>query len=397
VEPGAPLPPARAARFARHVTLPGVGAEGQRRIANARILVIGAGGLGAPTIQYLAAAGVGRLTIVDDDVVERTNLQRQVLHREEDLGRPKAESARDAVRRLDAAIDARAIVDRLSPDNALDLFADHDLVLDGTDNFATRYLSNDAAELTGTPLVWGTILRFEGHASVFWPGRGPMLRDVFPDIPDADSMPSCAEGGVFGVLCGSIGSAMATEALKLVCGIGKPLVGRLLRYDALEAAWSELRFAADPDREPVSSLEEVAVACRAAAAPKGARPDDISAAEVAARLAAATDAESFSADADQEARSGLIVVDVREGWEREIASIPGSRHVPLARVLEEGWLAIERELGSLAVDGRDVVVACQAGVRSARAIDALAASAPASASLRNLAGGVDAWRTEVFK
>ena len=257
-----------------------VALEKLRRLAAARVLVIGAGGLGTPAIQYLAAAGVGRLTVIDDDRVERTNLQRQVLHTEADVGRPKAESARDAVALRDPAIEVTTLVERLGPDNALALFRDHDLVLDGSDNFATRYLVNDAAELTGTPVVWGSIHRFAGQVSVFHPGHGPMLRDLFPDIPDADSIESCATGGVFGVLCGAVGSAMAAEALKLICGIGEPLVGRLARYDALSARWGELRFVADPDRPPVTDLADVAAACRAAA-PQG-RADDITAGDLIA-------------------------------------------------------------------------------------------------------------------
>lgn len=375
VEPAAPLAPPRAARFARHLTLPGVGEVGQRRLAAARILVVGAGGLGAPAIQYLAAAGVGRLTVIDDDRVERSNLQRQVLHTEADVGRPKADSARAAVALRDADAEVVALVERLHPENALELLRDHDLVLDGSDNFATRYLVNDAAELTGTPVVWGSIHRFAGQVSVFWPGRGPMLRDLFPDIPDADSIESCATGGVFGVLCGTIGSAMATEAIKLVCGIGDPLIGRLARYDALTARWDELRFTADPDRPAVADLEEVTVACRAAA--PGGRADDISAGEVAARLRQGAD--------------GIAVIDVRSDAERRVAAIDGSHHVPLERILSGGWSAVADVLGEVAVDGRDVVVACQAGLRSARAIDALAASAPAGVPLRNLAGGMDAY------
>lgn len=371
---GPALPPARAARFARHIALPGVGAAGQRRIAAARVLMIGAGGLGAPAIQYLAAAGIGRITVVDDDRVERTNLQRQVLHTEGDLGRPKAESARDAVAARDAALHVVARVDRLGPDNALALFAEHDLVLDGSDNFATRYLCSDAAELTGTPVVWGGILRFAGQLSVFWPGRGPMLRDLFPELPDDEAL-DCATGGVFDALCGVVGSAMAVEALKLVCGIGESLVGRLARYDALTARWDELRFDVDPDRPPVTGLESIADACRAAASVG--RPDDISAGEVAARLRAGTD--------------GLVVVDVRTSQERESASIPGSVHVPLERILAHGWPVLAAELGGAAVDGRDIVLTCQAGICSARAIDALRANAPAGTPLRNLAGGMSAW------
>jgi adenylyltransferase/sulfurtransferase len=369
VEPGPALPARRAARFARHLTLPGIGEEGQRRLAAARVLVIGAGGLGAPILQYLVAAGVGRVSVIDDDRVERSNLQRQVLHGETDLGRPKAESARDAAVRLDPDVEVTAIVERLHPAGAVELFAAHDLVLDGSDNFATRYLVNDAAELSGTPVVWGGIHRFSGQVSVFLPGRGPMLRDLFPDVPDADAIESCAVGGVLGALCGVVGSTMAVEALKLICGVGDPLVGRLARYDALSARWDELRFAADPERPAVSSLDEIAVLC---GAPTG-RADDISAGEVAARLEG----------------SALAVVDVRTHAERAASAIPGSVHVPLPEILQGGWPAVAAALGS--DTGGDVVLVCQAGIRSARAIDALAASAPADAALRNLAGGMDAW------
>lgn len=381
VEPGAPLPPDRAARFARHLTLPGVGELGQRRLARARVLVIGAGGLGAPTIQYLAAGGVGRITVIDDDLVERTNLQRQVLHTEVDIGRPKAESARDAVLARDAHIEVDAVVERLSPDNVLALFDAHDLVIDGSDNFATRYLVGDAAELTGTPVVWGSIHQFAGQVSVFWPRRGPMLRDVFPDVPDEDSIDSCAVGGVFGVLCGVVGSAMAVEALKLICGIGDPLIGRLARYDALTARWDELRIAADPHRPPVLDLSEIAPLCRTSAT---VHANEISAGEVAARLESSDDA-------------GLVVVDVRSAQERSSDLIPGSFHVPLGHVLDEGWNAVREVLGPNAEDGRDVVFTCQAGARSARAISALAASAPAGVPLRNLTGGMDAYRTRAVR
>lgn len=375
VEPGPPLAPARAARFARHFTLPGVGEAGQRRLAAARVLVIGAGGLGAPTIQYLAAAGVGVLTVIDDDRVERSNLQRQVLHAEADVGRAKAESARDAVSARDTQLTVNAVVERLSPDNALALFEAHDLVLDGSDNFATRYLVGDAAELTGTPVVWGSIHQFAGQVSVFWSGHGPMLRDIFPDVPDEDSIDSCAVGGVFGVLCGVVGSAMAVEALKLICGIGEPLIGRLARYDALTARWDELRFAVDPHRQPVRDLSDIAPLCRASATTPA---NEISAGEVAARLESSSD-------------SGLVLVDVRSAEERSSDAIAGSFHLPFRRVLDGGWDAVREVLGPRCEDGRDIVFVCQSGVRSTRAVSALAASAPVGLVLRNLAGGMDAY------
>jgi molybdopterin/thiamine biosynthesis adenylyltransferase/rhodanese-related sulfurtransferase len=378
VEPVEALSRAELERYSRHLSLPGFGLEGQRRLRAASVLVIGAGGLGAPILNYLAAAGVGSITIIDDDVVEASNLQRQIIHRDADVGRSKVASAADAVHRLDPSLEVRTIEGRLTPENALDLFADHDVVLDGADNFATRYLSNDAAELTGTPLVWGTIFRFAGQVSTFVPGHGPMLRDLFPDIPEPDSVPNCAEGGVLGVLCGTVGSAMATEAIKLICGIGAPFIGRLLRYEALTGEYSTLRFSPDPDRPTVTDLTEVAAAC--AAVPTigktaGTAADEIDAAEFRAR------------------RDEVIVVDVREDWERELTSIPGSVHLPLDDLRNGGWQALATVLGGSGPAGSsdDIVIHCKSGARSAEAVEILSSSAPAGVRLRSLAGGIDAW------
>ena len=269
----------------------------------------------------------------------------------------------------------------MSPDNALELFADHDVVLDGADNFATRYLSNDAAELTGTPLVWGTIFRFAGQVSTFAPGHGPMLRDLFPDIPDPDSVPNCAEGGVLGVLCGTVGSAMATEAIKLICGIGTPFIGRLLRYDALDGEYSTLRFSPDPDRPAVTDLTEVAAAC-AASAP-----------------GAATGSDAGVEEIDPVGLAGLdpapALIDVREDWERELSSIPGSLHLPLASIREHGWPAVVglfRRASEHTAD--DIVIHCQSGVRSAEAVGLLSRAAPPGVRLRSLAGGITAWSVQ---
>lgn len=397
VEPADELSRDELARYARHLSLPGIGLEGQRRLRAASVLVIGAGGLGAPVLQYLAAAGVGALTVIDDDIVETSNLQRQILHRDADVSRAKVDSARDALLRLDPNIQVRAIRDRLSPDNALDLFTSHDLVIDGADNFATRYLSNDAAELTGTPLVWGTIFRFSGQVSTFVPDQGPMLRDLFPDIPEADSVPDCAEGGVFGVLCGTVGSAMATEAIKLICGIGFPYIGRLLRYDALSGESRTLRFFPDPDRPPVTDLAEVALACAA----RDRSADDGATAGQSASRAEIGLAEFLAGDGDR------LLIDVREDWERELSAIPASVHVPLGEVRERGWAAVaplidtgaepERvdtgghsEIGDTGRD-RQIVVHCKSGTRSAEAVDILAASAPTQVRIRSLSGGIDAW------
>ena len=378
VEPVEALSRAELERYSRHLSLPGFGLEGQRRLRAASVLVIGAGGLGAPILNYLAAAGVGSITIIDDDVVEASNLQRQIIHRDADVGRSKVASAADAVHRLDPSLEVRTVEGRLTPENALDLFADHDVVLDGADNFATRYLSNDAAELTGTPLVWGTIFRFAGQVSTFVPGHGPMLRDLFPDIPEPDSVPNCAEGGVLGVLCGTVGSAMATEAIKLICGIGAPFIGRLLRYEALTGEYSTLRFSPDPDRPTVTDLTEVAAAC--AAVPTGgvaanSTADDIDVAEFRAR------------------RDEVVVVDVREDWERELTSIPGSVHLPLDDLRNGGWQALATVLGGSGPAGSsdDIVIHCKSGARSAEAVEILSGSVPASVRLRSLAGGIDAW------
>ena len=378
VEPVEALSRAELERYSRHLSLPGFGLEGQRRLRAASVLVIGAGGLGAPILNYLAAAGVGSITIIDDDVVEASNLQRQIIHRDADVGRSKVASAADAVHRLDPSLEVRTIEGRLTPENALDLFADHDVVLDGADNFATRYLSNDAAELTATPLVWGTIFRFAGQVSTFVPGHGPMLRDLFPDIPEPDSVPNCAEGGVLGVLCGTVGSAMATEAIKLICGIGAPFIGRLLRYEALTGEYSTLRFSPDPDRPTVTDLTEVAAAC--AAVPTGgvaanSTADDIDVAEFRAR------------------RDEVVVVDVREDWERELTSIPGSVHLPLDDLRNGGWQALATVLGGSGPAGSsdDIVIHCKSGARSAEAVEILSGSVPASVRLRSLAGGIDAW------
>lgn len=366
-------------RYSRHLSLPGFGLEGQRRLRAASVLVVGAGGLGAPILHYLAAAGVGSITIIDDDIVEASNLQRQIIHRDADIGRAKVASARDALLRLDPELSVTALRERLSPDNALDLFAAHDIVLDGADNFATRYLSNDAAELTGTPLIWGTIFRFEGQVSTFAPGHGPMLRDLFPDIPDADSVPNCAEGGVLGVLCGTVGSAMATEAIKVLARIGTPLIGRLWRYDALEAEYSTLRFSPDPDRPPVTDLAEVALACSAPTAPSGPTGSTEPVPEIAAE------------DVDLDA---VVLVDIREVWEREISSIPGSIHVPLSEVESSGWEALAEAEVEVPSDGStvSVVVHCQSGVRSASAVRRLMSDAPSVVELVSLSGGILAWQ-----
>src|SRR5213080_4954322 len=221
-------------RYSRHLIIPDVGKTGQRRLKNARVLCVGAGGLGSPALLYLAAAGVGTLGIIDFDVVDESNLQRQIIHGQSDVGRPKAVSAMESVREVNPLVNVVLHEERLDSDNAMQIFEPYDLIVDGTDNFATRYLVNDACVLLGKPYVWGSIYRFDGQASVFWAEYGPCYRCLYPEPPPPGMVPSCAEGGVLGVLCASIGSIQATDAIKVLTGVGEPLLGSLMVYDALE-------------------------------------------------------------------------------------------------------------------------------------------------------------------
>ncbi|MDT7580966.1 MAG: sulfur-carrier protein adenylyltransferase/sulfurtransferase, partial [Pseudonocardiales bacterium] len=251
VEPAADLSKEEVERYSRHLIIPDVGMAGQKRLKNAKVLVVGAGGLGSPALLYLAAAGVGTLGIVEFDVVDSSNLQRQIIHGQSDVGRSKAESARDSIKETNPFVEVRIHELRLDSSNVLDVFRDYDLILDGTDNFATRYLVNDAAVLLGKPYVWGSIFRFEGQASVFWEdapnGQGLNYRDLYPEPPPPGMVPSCAEGGVLGVLCATIGSIQATEAIKVLTGVGDPLVGTLVVYDALEMSMRRIKARKDPE------------------------------------------------------------------------------------------------------------------------------------------------------
>ena len=402
VEPAADLTREELERYSRHLTLAQFGPEGQRRLKNARVLVVGAGGLGAPALQYLAAAGVGTLGVVDDDVVSVSNLQRQVIHTVADVGRPKVDSAADAVARLNPLVTVRTHDTRLSTGNALEILGHYDLVLDGADNFATRYLVADAAELTGIPVVWGSILRFDGQVSVFWAGHGPVYRDLYPEAPPAGSVPSCAEGGVLGVLPATIGSVMATEALKLLTGLGAPLVGRVLVHDALAQTWRTLTVLPDPERQPVTDLSRVFVACGLPSpGDDAADPGDVSpaapGAEVGTPPAAPSAVETVDAtelarllEARERGETAFTLVDVREDWERQLVSIPGSVAVPLDRLLTDGVRALPA-----GTEG-DVVLHCKAGVRSARALAALRADyALREDDLKHLDGGILAWIEDV--
>jgi sulfur-carrier protein adenylyltransferase/sulfurtransferase len=384
VEPGPELSADAVARYSRHLILPDLGMTGQRRLAAARVLVVGAGGLGSPALLYLAAAGVGTIGIVDADVVDTSNLQRQVIHGVSDVGRLKVDSAADRIAELNP--DARVVRHgvQLDSSNALDLLRGYDLVLDGTDNFPTRYLVGDACELLGLPEVWGSIFRFDGQVAVFWAGRGPVYRDLFPTPPPPGSVPSCAEGGVLGVLCASIGAAMATEAVKLICGIGEPLLGRLMVYDALEMSWRTVRVRPDPDRRPVTGLVDYDAFCgmppTGAAAGAGTAADPLAAATI--------DVHALKAmlEARDRGEDDFVLVDVREPNEFEIVAIPGSVLVPKGDLVDGDALA---RLPA----GRRLVLHCKSGGRSAQALAAVHAAGRTDAV--HVAGGVLAWVREI--
>ena len=378
VEPGSDLTVEEIERYSRHLTLAQVGEIGQRRLTNARVLVIGAGGLGAPVLHYLAAAGVGTIGIVDDDRVSVSNLQRQVLHGVEDVGDLKTESAARALARLNPLVTVQQHPVRLNAQNARDIVAGYDLVLDGADNFGTRYLVSDACALAGIPCVWGSILRFEGRVSVFWSGRGPTYRDLHPEPPPAGEVPSCAEGGVLGMLPGTIGSIMAAEAVKLLTGIGEPLLGRLLLHDALAMTWRELRVVADPAAPPVTQMSDGTP--DAAPAVTAAESETVAAGELAAML-----------ERRATGRAEFVLIDVRDDWERRLVSIPGAVPVALDALLDQGIEALPAE-----ARGVPVILHCKSGGRSARALARLQPDfANREETVRHLDGGVLAWVREV--
>ena len=376
VEPSADLSFDDVARYSRHLIIPDVGTVGQRRLRAARVLVIGAGGLGSPALLYLAAAGVGTLGIVEFDDVELSNLQRQIIHGRSDVGRSKAASAADAIAEINDGVDVRLHQFRLDRSNAVPLFEQYDLIVDGTDNFATRYLVNDAAILAGKPYVWGSIYRFEGQVSVFWEkapyGRGINYRDLYPEAPPPGMVPSCAEGGVLGVLCASIGSIMVTEAIKLITGIGDTLLGRLMVYDALAMSYRTIRLQRDPARVPVTELVDYDEFCGVVSA-DGA--------------AAAADSTVTPAElADLMAREDVALIDVREPVEWDIVRIDGATLIPQGRIMSGDALA---ELPQ----NRRIVLHCKTGIRSAEALAAVQRAGFADAV--HLQGGIVAWAGQV--
>lgn len=353
------LTPAEIARYQRHLSLPGFGPDAQVRLKEATVLVIGAGGLGCPALLYLAAAGVGRIVVVDFDEVDRSNLQRQVLFTEQDVGRPKAPAAAARLRALNPLIQVDAFERRFARANALDLVRDCDVVVDGSDNFSTRYLVNDACVLGDRPLVFGAISGFEGQLSVFnWRG-GPTYRCLFPEPPAPGTVPNCAEGGVLGVLPGLIGTAQATEAIKLLSGVGEPLSGRLLLWNALTMSTQVVNLAPDPRSREITELppEGYGEVCEAASPHTP---------HFEAGVPPEVDCDWLR---EQMTKGEPQLLDVREDWERAMGSIEPSVHIPLG-ALEAGWA--DEELKSFDA-AKPVVIYCAAGVRSLRAADILQA------------------------
>jgi len=366
-------------RYSRHLIIPDVGKTGQRRLKNARVLCVGAGGLGSPALMYLAAAGVGTLGIVDFDVVDESNLQRQVIHGTSDVGKSKAVSAKETINEINPLVTVNLHEERLDSDNAMQIFADYDLIVDGTDNFATRYLVNDACVLLGKPYVWGSIFRFDGQASVFWAEYGPCYRCLYPEPPPPGMVPSCAEGGVLGVLCGTVGSIQVNEAIKLITGIGEPISGRLMIYDALDMTFRSVKVRKDPEcpvcgKNPtITELIDYEEFCGVVSedAQQAAAGSTISATELKALL-----------DGDDE----IFLVDVREPNEYEIVSIPGATLIPKGEFLSGA--ALER----LPQDKR-IVLHCKSGQRSAEAL-AVVKDAGFSDAV-HVGGGVLAWISQI--
>ena len=382
VEPADELTVDEVRRYSRHLIIPDVGMDGQKRLKNSKVLVIGAGGLGSPALLYLAAAGVGTLGVVDFDEVDESNLQRQVIHGQSDIGKSKAVSARESIAEVNPLVNVVVHEQRLDNDNVMEIFSGYDLIIDGTDNFATRYMVNDAAVLLGKPYIWGSIYRFDGQASVFWPaapgGQAPCYRCLYPEPPPPGMVPSCAEGGVLGVLCASIGSVQVNEAIKLLTGIGEPLLGQLLIYDALEMEYRKLPVRKDPgcaicgQNPTVTELIDYESFCGAVSqeAADAAAGSTISVTQLERMLKERENGES-----------DFVLVDVREPNEVAAEAYPGGVVVPLstfdpAAIPDPG--------------GKEVVFACSSGKRSVTA--SLAAQAAGLPYDKHLAGGILGWK-----
>jgi len=383
VEPAADLSVQEVMRYSRHIIIPEVAMAGQKRLKNARVLAIGAGGLGSPVLVYLAAAGVGTIGVAEFDVVDESNLQRQIIHGQSDVGRSKAESARDSIKEINPYVDVVLHEQRLDSTNVMEIFAQYDLIVDGTDNFATRYLVNDAAVLLGKPYVWGSIFRFDGQVSVFWADHGPCYRCLYPEPPPPGMVPSCAEGGVLGVMAGTVGTLQANEAVKLVTGVGEPLLGTLMVYDALESSFRKVRIRKDPacavcgENPSVTELIDYEAFCGtiSAEAAEAAKDSTISVLDLKEKL-----------ERRERGDEDFVLIDVREPAEFEIVSIPGAVLIPKNEFL------MGDALSQLPQD-KPIVLHCKVGGRSAEVL-AVVKSAGFSDAV-HVGGGVVAWVSQV--
>ncbi|GAB2730289.1 adenylyltransferase/sulfurtransferase MoeZ [Nocardioides pakistanensis] len=383
VEPADELTIDEVRRYSRHLIIPDVGMTGQKRLKNARVLVIGAGGLGSPALLYLAAAGVGTIGIAEFDEVDESNLQRQIIHGQSDIGKSKAQSAKESILEANPYVDVVLHEGRLDNDNVLGIFEQYDLIVDGTDNFATRYMVNDAAVLLGKPYVWGSIYRFDGQASVFWAEHGPCYRCLYPEPPPPGMVPSCAEGGVLGVLCASVGSIQVNEAIKLLTGIGEPILGQLMIYDALEMEYRKIKVRKDPncaicgENPTVTELIDYDAFC-------GAISEAAADAAVGSTISV-TQLETMLKERENGERD-FVLIDVREPNEFEINQIPGSVLIPKGDFLN--GTAIEQ----LPHD-KQIVLHCKSGVRSAEALAVVKGAGFNDAV--HVGGGVVAWVNQI--
>jgi len=367
-------------RYSRHLIIPDVAMAGQQRLMNAKVLCVGAGGLGSPALMYLAAAGVGTLGIVEFDTVDESNLQRQIIHGQSDIGKSKAISAKEKIAEINPNVNVIVHELRLDTDNVMEIFSQYDLIVDGTDNFATRYLVNDACVLLKKPYVWGSIYRFDGQASVFWAEYGPCYRCLYPEPPPPGMVPSCAEGGVLGVLCATIGSIQTTEAIKLIAGIGEPLIGQLMIYDALEMSYRKIKVRKDPkcplcsDKPTQTALlpdYEAFCGVLSDAAEVAVKDSTISVTELKAKI---------------DNKDKFLLIDVREPSEFEIVKIPGAILIPKQGFLDGSVLA------GLPQD-KPIILHCKSGVRSAECLAILKSAGFADAT--HVSGGVVAWAKQI--
>jgi sulfur-carrier protein adenylyltransferase/sulfurtransferase len=380
VSPGPALTVEEVRRYSRHLIIPDVAMAGQQRLMNAKVLCVGAGGLGSPALMYLAAAGVGTLGIVEFDTVDESNLQRQIIHGQSDIGKSKAKSAQEKIAEINPYVNVILHETRLDNSNVMELFAQYDIIVDGTDNFATRYLVNDACVLLKKPYVWGSIYRFDGQASVFWAEYGPCYRCLYPEPPPPGMVPSCAEGGVLGVLCATIGSIQTTEAIKVLTGVGEPLIGSLMVYDALEMSFRKIKVRKDPacpicSENPAQTalLPDYEAFCGtlSEAAQEASTGSTITVQELAAKIETGAD---------------YYLVDVREPSEFEIVRIPTSHLIP-----KQGFL--DGTVLSQLPQDKPIILHCKSGVRSAECLAILKNAGFADAS--HISGGVIAWAKQI--